>query len=82
MSEAPQTTSSEPDPPQPAVRRSLLRRVLRGLGLGLLALFMTGRVYDDGIIDPRDTRTVLGMCLSAIDNQPIEGTRGYGVYRM
>jgi len=47
-----------------------------------LALFMTGRVYDDGIIDPRDTRTVLGMCLSAIDNQPIVGTRGYGVYRM
>jgi acetyl-CoA carboxylase carboxyltransferase component len=47
-----------------------------------LALFMTGRVYDDGIIDPRDTRTVLGMCLSVIDNQPIEGTRGYGVYRM
>jgi hypothetical protein len=34
-----------------------------------LALFMTGRLYDDGIIDPRDTRTVLGMCLSAIDNQ-------------
>lgn len=47
-----------------------------------LALFMTGRVYDDGIIDPRDTRTVLAMCLSVIDNQPIEGTRGYGVYRM
>jgi len=47
-----------------------------------LALFMTGRVYDDGIIDPRDTRTVLGMCLSVIDNQPIVGTRGYGVYRM
>ena len=47
-----------------------------------LALYMTGRVYDDGIIDPRDTRTVLGMCLSVIDNGPIEGTRGYGVYRM
>ena len=47
-----------------------------------LALFMTGRVYDDGIIDPRDTRTVLGLCLSVIDNQPIQGTRGYGVYRM
>jgi acyl-CoA carboxylase subunit beta len=47
-----------------------------------LALFMTGKVYDDGIIDPRDTRTVLGMCLSALDNQPIAGTRGYGVYRM
>ena len=47
-----------------------------------LALFMTGRVYDDGIIDPRDTRTVLGMCLSAIDNDEIQGTRGYGVFRM
>ena len=29
-----------------------------------LALFVTGKVYDDGIIDPRDTRTVLGMALS------------------
>ena len=38
-----------------------------------LPLFLTGRLYDDGIIDPRDTRTVLGMCLSVIDNQPIHG---------
>ena len=47
-----------------------------------LAMFMTGKLYDDGIIDPRDTRTVLGMCLSVIDNDPVHGTRGYGVYRM
>ena len=47
-----------------------------------LAMFMSGKLYDDGIIDPRDTRTVLGMCLSVVDNQPIEGTRGYGVFRM
>jgi len=47
-----------------------------------LPLFLTARLYDDGIIDPRDTRTVLGMCLSVIDNQPITGTRGYGVFRM
>jgi acyl-CoA carboxylase subunit beta len=46
------------------------------------ALFMTGKLYDDGIIDPRDTRTVLGLCLSALDNQPIAGQRGYGVFRM
>jgi acetyl-CoA carboxylase carboxyltransferase component len=46
-----------------------------------LPLFLSGRLYDDGIIDPRDTRTVLGMCLSVIDNQPITGTRGYGVFR-
>ena len=47
-----------------------------------LALFMTGKLYDDGIIDPRDTRTVLGICLSAIDNDEIHGTLGYGVFRM
>ncbi len=47
-----------------------------------LALFMTGKVYDDGIIDPRDTRTVLGICVRAIANDPIEGARGYGVFRM
>src|SRR6476646_720556 len=38
-----------------------------------LPLFLSGRVYDDGVIDPRDTRTVLGMCLSAISNREIEG---------
>ena len=27
-------------------------------------------LYDDGVIDPRDTRTVLGICLSVIDNKP------------
>jgi acetyl-CoA carboxylase carboxyltransferase component len=47
-----------------------------------LPLFLTGRLYDDGIIDPRDTRHVLGMCLSVIHNTPIHGTRGYGVFRM
>lgn len=47
-----------------------------------LPLFLTGRVYDDGIIDPRDTRTVLGMCLSAIATAPIEGTDSFGVFRM
>jgi acetyl-CoA carboxylase carboxyltransferase component len=47
-----------------------------------LAMFMSGKVYDDGIIDPRDTRTVLGLCLGVIHNTPIEGTRGYGVFRM
>jgi acetyl-CoA carboxylase carboxyltransferase component len=46
------------------------------------ALFLTARVYDDGIIDPRDTRTVLGLSLSVVHNQPIEGRRGFGVFRM
>ncbi|WP_377272510.1 acyl-CoA carboxylase subunit beta [Peterkaempfera sp. SMS 1(5)a] len=47
-----------------------------------LPMFLSGRLYDDGVIDPRDTRTVLGLCLSAVHSAPVEGARGYGVYRM
>ena len=47
-----------------------------------LPFFLSGMVYDDGVIDPRDTRTVLGICLSVIHNQPIEGTDRFGVFRM
>jgi acyl-CoA carboxylase subunit beta len=46
------------------------------------AFFVTARLYDDGIIDPRDTRTVLGIVLSAVHSQVVEGRRGYGVFRM
>ena len=47
-----------------------------------LALYATGRVADDGTIDPRDTRTVLGITLSACHNAEIKGAGGYGVFRM
>jgi acetyl-CoA carboxylase carboxyltransferase component len=47
-----------------------------------LPYFLSGLVYDDGVIDPRDTRTVLGICLSVIDNVPTEGTDRFGVFRM
>jgi acyl-CoA carboxylase subunit beta len=47
-----------------------------------LPMFLSGRLYDDGIIDPRDTRTVLGLCLSAIASAPVEGSGSYGVFRM
>jgi acyl-CoA carboxylase subunit beta len=49
---------------------------------GSLALRATGAISDDGIIDPRDTRTVLGMCLSIAANRPVEGAEGYGVFRL
>jgi acetyl-CoA carboxylase carboxyltransferase component len=49
---------------------------------GSLALRATGAISDDGIIDPRDTRTVLGLCLSVAHNRPVEGTPGYGVFRL
>jgi acyl-CoA carboxylase subunit beta len=46
------------------------------------ALFLSGRLYDDGVIDPRDTRTALGLCLSAVHNGPIKGADGFGIFRM
>ena len=49
---------------------------------GSLALRATGAISDDGIIDPRDTRTVLGLCLSVAANREVAGTEGYGVFRL
>ena len=46
-----------------------------------LPYFLSGMVYDDGVIDPRDTRTVLAICLSVIENRPIAGTDRFGVFR-
>ena len=46
------------------------------------ALANSGRGYDDGIIDPRDTRTVLGLALSVIHNAPVAGSSGFGVFRL
>jgi 3-methylcrotonyl-CoA carboxylase beta subunit len=43
--------------------------------------FATARLWDDGVIDPRDTRDVLGLALSAVGNAPLEDVR-YGVFRM
>jgi acetyl-CoA carboxylase carboxyltransferase component len=43
------------------------------------ALFLSGRLYDDGVIDPRDTRTVLGLCLSVVQDGP---EPRFGVFRM
>lgn len=48
-----------------------------------MPMFLSGMLYDDGIIDPRDTRTVLGLSLSAIHNGPVKGVDGgFGVFRM
>jgi acetyl-CoA carboxylase carboxyltransferase component len=48
------------------------------------ALAMSGRIYDDGVIDPRDTRTVLGLCLWLVSRQaPTMAHAGaFGVFRM
>jgi 3-methylcrotonyl-CoA carboxylase beta subunit len=41
----------------------------------------SARLWDDGIINPADTRRILGLALSAALNAPIEKTR-FGVFRM
>jgi acetyl-CoA carboxylase carboxyltransferase component len=46
-----------------------------------LPMFLSGRIYDDGVIDPRDTRDVLGICLSVIHTAPVRGTDRFGVFR-
>ncbi len=43
--------------------------------------YASARLWDDGIIDPADTRMVLGLSISASLNAPIEPTR-FGVFRM
>jgi 3-methylcrotonyl-CoA carboxylase beta subunit len=45
------------------------------------AYYSTARLWDDGIIDPLDTRTVLGLALSVCANAPL-GPISYGVFRM
>jgi len=46
------------------------------------AFFATGQLWDDGIIDPRDTRHVMGLILALTYLQKVKGTNAWGVYRM
>ncbi len=45
-------------------------------------LYATSRVSDDAMIDPRDTRLVIAMSLSACYNNKVEGTKEFGTWRM
>jgi acetyl-CoA carboxylase carboxyltransferase component len=62
--------------------RQIVEMVEASQEKGSLALAATGAMSDDGIIDPRDTRTVLGLCLSVVRSRPIEGATSYGVFRL
>ena len=45
-------------------------------------LYATSRIADDGMIDPRDTRAVIGMALSACSSNVVQGTKEFGTWRM
>ena len=42
----------------------------------------TSEVWDDGVIDPRDTRKYLSLCLAAVYKSEIKGSNSFGVFRM
>ncbi|HNI02732.1 MAG TPA: carboxyl transferase domain-containing protein, partial [Chitinophagales bacterium] len=46
------------------------------------AFFASGQLWDDGIIDPRDTRHILGLVLALTYMNEVKGTNAWGVYRM
>lgn len=46
------------------------------------AIYATGRVWDDGVIDPRDTRAVLSLALSATHSAPVTGTSRFATFRL
>ena len=52
---------------------------LEKLSHGLVASSM---LTDDGIVDPRDTRDIIGFCLSIVNNDIVEGAKEYGVFRL
>ena len=46
------------------------------------AWYGSAKLWDDGVIDPRDTRHVLGICLSVVNHAGIKGSDSFGVFRM
>ncbi len=46
------------------------------------AWYSSSQGWDDGVIDPRETRNYLAVCLATIHNQPIKGSKDFGIFRM
>ena len=59
--------------------REMVEAAAERMSHGLVASSM---LTDDGIIDPRDTRNVIGFCLSIVCNSSIDGATEYGVFRL
>ena len=59
--------------------KQMVTDYLEKLSHGLVASSM---LTDDGIIDPRDTRDIIGFCLSIVNNDEIQGAEEYGVFRL
>jgi len=61
---------------------AMMKQMLQGkVDLESTCWYATARLWDDGIIDPADSRTVLGLALSACVSAPVQGTMAWGVFR-
>ena len=65
----------------PAIAEEVKRKTLEAFTDQLSAYHSTSELWDDGMLDPVDTRNALGIALSAAAGAPL-GTPGYGVFRM
>jgi acetyl-CoA carboxylase carboxyltransferase component len=62
--------------------RAVRQKVMQQIEQESNAFYATARIWDDGIVDPRDTRTALGIALSAAFNNVVKGADTFGVFRM
>jgi 3-methylcrotonyl-CoA carboxylase beta subunit len=65
----------------PAIAEEVKRKTLEAFTDQLSSYHSTSELWDDGMLDPVDTRNALGIALSAAASAPL-GTQGYGVFRM
>jgi 3-methylcrotonyl-CoA carboxylase beta subunit len=65
----------------PAIADEVKRKTLEAFNDQLSAYYSTSELWDDGMLDPVDTRNALGIALSAAASAPL-GVPGYGVFRM
>ena len=64
------------------VQLAAMKQLLEGkVDLESTAWYATARIWDDGVIDPAQTRDVVGMAMSAIHSGPVQGTMSFGVFR-
>ncbi|MCK6554383.1 acyl-CoA carboxylase subunit beta [Candidatus Binatia bacterium] len=62
--------------------RAVRQMVIQQIDSESNAFYATARLWDDGVIDPRETRTVLAIALSATFNNVVRGSDAFGVFRM
>ena len=66
--------------PDPELLEAVIADTRRDYEIQTSSWYSTSEIWDDGMLDPVDTRNALGIALSAAANAPLE-RKGYGVFR-